>query len=147
MIIIHNSCEFNQIDWEDIIPMGVRYFTPQGQHGQNNFLICSLCRHAPGMLPGMHCSRTHWEREIKVTLKTAVEELQTMMRQSWLHLAGSFYSSMFHREWKGIILTFYRLKVTKFGHHPSNDRASKGYGSIPGLTSQTSLHACLQRLN
>ena len=27
------------------------------------------------------------------------------------------------------------------------DRTSKEYGSIPGLTSQTSLHACLQRLS
>ena len=39
------------------------------------------------------------------------------------------------------------VKVTKSGHHLLLDRASKGYGSIPGLTSQTSLHACLQRLN
>ena len=39
------------------------------------------------------------------------------------------------------------VKVTKSGHHLSHDRASKGYGSIPCLTSQTSLHACLQRLN
>ena len=39
------------------------------------------------------------------------------------------------------------VKVTKSGHHLAHDRASKGYGSIPGLTSQTSLHACLQRLN
>ena len=39
------------------------------------------------------------------------------------------------------------VKVTKSGHHLSHDRASKGYGSTPGLTSQTSLHACLQRLN
>ena len=39
------------------------------------------------------------------------------------------------------------VKVTKSGHHPSHDRASKGDGSIPCLTSQTSLHACLQRLN
>ena len=39
------------------------------------------------------------------------------------------------------------VKVTTSGHHLSHDRASKGYGSIPGLTSQTSLHACLQRLN
>ena len=38
------------------------------------------------------------------------------------------------------------VKVTKSGHHLSHDRARKGYGSIPGLTSQTSLHACLQRL-
>ena len=38
-------------------------------------------------------------------------------------------------------------KVTKSGHHLSHDRASKGYGSTPCLTSQTSLHACLQRLN
>ena len=38
------------------------------------------------------------------------------------------------------------VKVTKSGHHLSHDQASKGYGSIPGLTSQTSLHACLQRL-
>ena len=39
------------------------------------------------------------------------------------------------------------VKVTKSGHYLSHDRASKGYGSIPCLTSQTSLHACLQRLN
>ena len=39
------------------------------------------------------------------------------------------------------------VKVTKSCHHLLHDRASKGYGSIPGLTSQTSLHACLQRLN
>ena len=39
------------------------------------------------------------------------------------------------------------VKVTKSGHYLSHDRASKGYGSIPRLTSQTSLHACLQRLN
>ena len=39
------------------------------------------------------------------------------------------------------------VKVTKSGHHLSHDRASKGYGSTPCLTSQTALHACLQRLN
>ena len=39
------------------------------------------------------------------------------------------------------------VKVTKSGYHLSNDRASKGYGSIPCLTSQTSLHGCSQRLN
>ena len=39
------------------------------------------------------------------------------------------------------------VKVTKSGHHLFHDRASKGYGSIPGLMSQTYLHACLQRLN
>ena len=39
------------------------------------------------------------------------------------------------------------VKVTKSGHHLLHDRASKGYGAIPGLRSQTSLHACLQRLN
>ena len=39
------------------------------------------------------------------------------------------------------------VKVTKSGHHLSHDRASKGYGSTPCLTSQTSLYACLQRLN
>ena len=39
------------------------------------------------------------------------------------------------------------VKVTKSGHRLSHDRASKGYGSIPCLTSQTSLRACLQRLN
>ena len=38
------------------------------------------------------------------------------------------------------------VKVTKSGHHLLHDRASKWYGSIPGLMSQTSLHACLQRL-
>ena len=35
------------------------------------------------------------------------------------------------------------VKVTKSGHHLSHDRVSKGCGSIPCLTSQTSLHACL----
>ena len=54
-------------------------------------------------------------------------------------------------------LIFYRLlkhspqltmvKVRKSGHHLSHDRVSKGYGSISCLTSKTSLHACLQRLN
>ena len=38
------------------------------------------------------------------------------------------------------------VKITKSGHHLSHDRASKGYGSIPCLTSQTPLHVCLQRL-
>ena len=36
------------------------------------------------------------------------------------------------------------VKVTKSDHHLVHDRASKGYGSIPGLMSQTYLHACLQ---
>ena len=35
----------------------------------------------------------------------------------------------------------------KSDHHLFHDRASKGYGSIPGLISRTYLHACLQRLN
>ena len=39
------------------------------------------------------------------------------------------------------------VKVTKSGHCLSHDRASKGYGSIPCLTSQTYLHACSQGLN
>ena len=38
------------------------------------------------------------------------------------------------------------VKVTKSRNHLSHDRASKGYGSIPGLTSRPSLHACLHRL-
>ena len=42
---------------------------------------------------------------------------------------------------------FQAVKITKSDHHLLHDWASKGYGSIPGLTSQTSLHACLQRLN
>ena len=37
------------------------------------------------------------------------------------------------------------VKDTKSGHL-LHDWASKGYGSIPGLMSQTSLHACLQSL-
>ena len=37
------------------------------------------------------------------------------------------------------------VKVKKSGHHLFHDRASKGHGSIPGLTSQTSLYAYLQR--
>ena len=39
------------------------------------------------------------------------------------------------------------LKVTKSGHYLLHDRASKGYGSIPGWTSQTDLHrikSCIQ---
>ena len=39
------------------------------------------------------------------------------------------------------------VKVTKSGHHLLHDRASKGYGPIPGWMSETDLHACLQRLN
>ena len=38
------------------------------------------------------------------------------------------------------------VKVTKSGYRLFHNRASKGYGSIPGLMSQTSLHACLQDL-
>ena len=38
------------------------------------------------------------------------------------------------------------VKVKKSSHHLFHDRASKEYGSIPCLMSQTSLHACLQRL-
>ena len=46
-----------------------------------------------------------------------------------------------------LILTFLQAaKVTKSGHHLFHDRASKGYGSIPDLMSQTYLHGCLQRL-
>ena len=45
-------------------------------------------------------------------------------------------------------LTFlWAIKVTKSSHHLFHDRASKGHGSSPGFTLQTSLHACLQRLN
>ena len=39
------------------------------------------------------------------------------------------------------------VKVKKSGHYLFLNRASKGYGSIPGLMSETILHACLQRLN
>ena len=39
------------------------------------------------------------------------------------------------------------VKVTKSDHRLFHDRASKGYGSIPGLMPQSYLHACLQRLN
>ena len=39
------------------------------------------------------------------------------------------------------------VKVTKSGYQLSHDRASKGYGSIPGLKSQTSLHACSQKVH
>ena len=38
------------------------------------------------------------------------------------------------------------VEVTKSGHDLLQDRASKGCGSIPDLTTQTSLHAWLQRL-
>ena len=34
----------------------------------------------------------------------------------------------------------------KSSHHLLHNQANKGYGSIPGLTPPTSLHACLQRL-
>ena len=39
------------------------------------------------------------------------------------------------------------VKGAKSGHYLLHDRASQGYGSIPGWASQTDLHACLQRLN
>ena len=39
------------------------------------------------------------------------------------------------------------VKVTKSAHSLSDDQVTKGYGSTPCLTSQTFLHACLQRLN
>ena len=39
------------------------------------------------------------------------------------------------------------VKVKKSGHRLFHGRASKGNRFIPGLTSQTSLHARLQRLN
>ena len=38
------------------------------------------------------------------------------------------------------------VKVTKSGHHLAHDQVGR-MGSILALTSQTSLHACLQRLN
>ena len=38
------------------------------------------------------------------------------------------------------------VKAMKSGHHLSHDQASKEHRSIPGLMSQTSLHAGLQRL-
>ena len=34
----------------------------------------------------------------------------------------------------------------KSSHHLLHDQASRGHGSIPSLTSQTALPACLQRL-
>ena len=37
------------------------------------------------------------------------------------------------------------VKVMKSGHYLLHDRASKGYGSFPGLTSQTDLH-CIKSL-
>ena len=37
------------------------------------------------------------------------------------------------------------IKVVKSSNHLFHGRASKGHGSSPGFTSQTSLHACLQR--
>ena len=36
------------------------------------------------------------------------------------------------------------VKVTQSGHHLLHDQAREGYGSTPGLTSQTSLHACVR---
>ena len=38
-------------------------------------------------------------------------------------------------------------KVMKSGRHLLQEQASKGYGSIPDLMSQASLHKCLQGLN
>ena len=37
------------------------------------------------------------------------------------------------------------VKITKSSHHLSHDRARKGHGSIPYLTSQTDLH-CIKSL-
>ena len=38
------------------------------------------------------------------------------------------------------------VKVMTSDHHLLHDQASRGYASIPCLTSQTSLHPCLPRL-
>ena len=37
------------------------------------------------------------------------------------------------------------VKITKSGPYLLHESPRKGYGSITGLTSQTSLHVCLQR--
>ena len=66
-------------------------------------------------------------------------KLQLTKKSFFCRLNKSLYMLEMH-------CTFLPLKVTKSGHHLLHDRASKGYGSIPGLKSPTSLHACLQRL-
>ena len=67
-----------------------------------------------------------------------------------VHLTPKYFFRLNKSFWPflNLILTFLQdAKVTKSGHQLFHDWASKEYGSIPGLMSQTYLHACLQRLN
>ena len=52
-----------------------------------------------------------------------------------------------HFAFLNLILTFLlAIKDTKSSHHLFHDQARKGHRSSPGFMSQTSLHACFQRL-
>ena len=66
----------------------------------------------------------------------------------FLRLNKSLHLFETHLPFFTLILTFlWAIKDTKSSHHLFHDRASKGHGSSPGFTSQTSSHACFQRLN
>ena len=59
----------------------------------------------------------------------------------FFHLNNSLHLFETHLPFSSPNLDFLQaVKVKKSGHHLSHDRASKGHGSIPGLTSQTDLH-------
>ena len=65
----------------------------------------------------------------------------------FFRLNKSLHLFKMHFALLNLILTFlWALKVMKSSHHLFHNRASKGHGSSPGFTSQTSLHVCLQRL-
>ena len=62
-------------------------------------------------------------------------------------LNKSLHLFKMHFAFLNLILTlFLAIKAMKSSNHLFHDRASKGHGSSPGFTSQTCLHACLQRL-
>ena len=64
------------------------------------------------------------------------------LNPKYFGLSKSLHLFETHCAFLNLILTFLQaVKVTKSSHHLFHNRASKGYGSIPCLTSQTSLHA------
>ena len=86
-----------------------------------------------------------WKRLVCFSVKVPITPKYFFHLNKSLHLFGTHctFLPLFNPN----IDLLQAEKVTKSGHHLSHNRASKGYGSTPCLTSQTSLHAFLQRLN
>ena len=87
----------------------------------------------------------HWlfvkfDQALQASIKVHITQKYIFSLKKYLHLFAT------HCDFLLLIspnLDFLQaVKVTKSGHHLLHDRGSKGYGSVPGLTSQTSLHAC-----